>query len=214
MLVACVTAEAEAPLPSLGETTFTLVLDTTTTSTTTTVEQMPATTTTVAYVPPVTTAAPVTTVKKRITPAPTTMPETTVVPVETPPIVVEETIPPVVADGPTGIFGLPFAPEGLDNCDEFNFYRMQWGLPTRFKALAWRESNCRNEDGVRTWCCYGYLQLYTSLHLQDHRLVDRYHECGVYSHEDVNSNTPQDKQRQVCAAAVLFDVVGYSAWGR
>jgi hypothetical protein len=111
-----------------------------------------------------------------------------------------------------GLWMQPYAPEGLSDCDEMTFYRVQWGLPERFDRLGWRESNCRNEDVVRTFCCHGYWQLYVSLHLRDHRLVDRYHECGVYSLEDVNSDVPIEKQRQACAAAVLFDVIGYSAW--
>ena len=58
---------------------------------------------------------------------------------------------------PTGIFGLPFAPEGLDGCDEMRFYLDQFQMPARFDGIGWRESNCRNEDGVRTSCCHGYL---------------------------------------------------------
>lgn len=115
-------------------------------------------------------------------------------------------------DIPTGLWGLPFAPEGLSDCDEFNFYRVQWGLPDRFSKLAWRESNCRNEDGVRTYCCYGYLQLYVSIQIKDHRVVDKYHACGVYSSDDINSDTPLEKQKHLCAAAALYSVVGFSAW--
>lgn len=113
---------------------------------------------------------------------------------------------------PVGLWNQPFAPEGLSDCDEFNFYRVQWGLPERFNKLAWRESNCRNEDGVKTYCCHGYLQLYVSYQIKDHRVVDRYHECGVYSHEDLNSDTPIEKQRQLCAASVLYDIEGFSPW--
>lgn len=111
-----------------------------------------------------------------------------------------------------GLWDQPFAPEGLSDCDEFRFYRIQWGLPARFDSLAWRESNCRNEDGVRTFCCHGYLQLYISLQIKDHRITDRYHECGVYSANDINSDNPLEKQKHLCAAAVLFSVVGYDAW--
>jgi len=113
---------------------------------------------------------------------------------------------------PTGLWGQPFAPEGLSDCDEMTFYRQQWGLPAAFDGYGWRESNCRNEDGVRTSCCHGYWQLWVSYHLQDHRLVNKYHLCEVYSHYDVNSDNPREKQRQACAAKMLFDVVGYSAW--
>lgn len=111
---------------------------------------------------------------------------------------------------PTGVNGLPFAPYYLTGCDEFNFYRVQFGLPDRFSALAYRESRCTND--VRTSCCFGYLQLYVSLHLKDHRTVDGVHACGVYSYEDINDNTPLDKQRNVCEAAVVFSVVGYAPW--
>lgn len=124
--------------------------------------------------------------------------------------------PPVVAvaEPPVpSLQGQPFAPEGLSDCDEMNFYRVQWGLPSAFAGLGWRESNCRNEDGVRTWCCYGYWQLYVSLHLRDSHLADRYHECGVYSAFDVNSDNPFDKQRQACATKALYDVQGFAPWG-
>jgi hypothetical protein len=117
--------------------------------------------------------------------------------------------PPVI---PTGLLGLPFAPEGLSNCDEMTFYRKQWGLPDRFDSIGWRESNCRNEDGVRTSCCHGYWQMWTALHMQDHRLAPKMKACGVQTYEALNSDTPEDKQRQACAAKALYDVVGYSAW--
>lgn len=114
----------------------------------------------------------------------------------------------------TGLWGQPFAPEGLSNCDEMTFYRRQWGLPDRFDAIGWRESNCRNEDGVRTSCCHGYWQLWINLHLRDQRIGWRYRDlCGVHSVYDVNSDEPLDKQRQACAAKQLYDVVGMSAWG-
>ena len=106
----------------------------------------------------------------------------------------------------------PAAPAGLDDCAEMSWYRQRAGLPARFDQLGWRESNCRNEDGVRTSCCYGWWQLNVGLHLRDHRLAGRYHDCGVWSAADVNSDTPGDKLRQACATRALFDVVGYSAW--
>jgi hypothetical protein len=121
------------------------------------------------------------------------------------------TLPPPPAE-PTGLFGLPFAPEGLDDCAEFAFYRAQFGMPERFDKIAWRESNCRNEDEVRTFCCHGYLQLYVSLHVRDHRLAPLYANCGVRSQDDINSDTPAEKQRHVCAAAALYSVVGIDAW--
>jgi hypothetical protein len=121
---------------------------------------------------------------------------------------VTETLPPpveVVTPPPPNV-----APAGLDNCAEMSWYRQRAGLPARFDQLGWRESNCRQELGVHTGCCWGWLQLNVSLHLRDHRLVDRYHRCGVYSVSDANG--PDDKARHMCAAKALFDVVGYSAW--
>lgn len=120
--------------------------------------------------------------------------------------------PPPPPPAPTGLWGQPFAPAGLGDCDEMNFYRRQWGLPDRFAALGWRESNCRNEEGVKTYCCYGYWQLYFSQHRQDHRMRPRYDACGVYTIWDYNGDEPLDKQKQACAAKALYDTVGYSAW--
>ncbi len=104
------------------------------------------------------------------------------------------------------------APSFANNCAEMHWYRVSAGLPARFDALGWRESNCRNEDRVRTSCCHGWWQLNVGLHLRDHRLAPRYRACGVTSYTDVNSDTPNDKRRQACAAKALFDVVGFSAW--
>lgn len=111
-----------------------------------------------------------------------------------------------------GIHDLPFAPEGLSNCDEMTFYRVQAGLPARFDALGWRESNCRQELGVHTSCCWGYLQLNISLHLRDHRLVDRYHDCGIFSRQDADGPEPIEKQRHMCAAKALYDLLGFQPW--
>jgi hypothetical protein len=103
-------------------------------------------------------------------------------------------------------------PAGLDDCAEFSWYRQRAGLPAWFDRIAWRESNCRNEDGVKTYCCVGYLQLYASLHLRDHRLAPKYAACGVDSESDINSDTHEDKLRHLCAAAALYSVVGDDAW--
>jgi len=111
--------------------------------------------------------------------------------------------------------GLPptiFAPEGLDDCDEMTWYRIDAGLPATFDRIGWRESNCRNEDGVKTGCCHGYWQMWTTLHMKDHRLAPKMTACGVATFNDLNSDTPEDKKRQACAAKALYDTVGDSAW--
>lgn len=113
---------------------------------------------------------------------------------------------------PLGLQGLPFAPVGLDACSEMGFYRQQWGLPPVFDQLGYRESRCLNRDDVKTFCCHGYWQLYTSLHLRDHRLAPKLAACEVRSHHDLNSDDPLEKQKQACAARALYDVVGLEAW--
>jgi hypothetical protein len=121
-----------------------------------------------------------------------------------PPIQVAPTLPPP----PSGIWGLPFAPEGLSNCDEMSFYRQQFGLPARFDGIGWRESNCRNEDGVHTSCCWGYWQLH-QMHLGGEVYA---RNCDVHSYRDVNSDNPLEKQKQACAAKQLYDAAGTSPW--
>lgn len=103
-------------------------------------------------------------------------------------------------------------PQFANNCDEMHWYRVNAGLPAAFDRIGWRESNCRNEEGVHTSCCWGYWQLNVALHLRDSRLAGRYHDCGVWSRQDVDSDTPGDKRRQACAAKALYSVVGMSAW--
>jgi hypothetical protein len=99
-------------------------------------------------------------------------------------------------------------PAFATDCDEMSWYRTQWGLPEVFDRIGWRESNCRNEDGVRTFCCYGWWQNYISSHLSSQslyrdRIID---ECGVTSYRDINSDTPEDKWRQACVTWVVYSV--------
>lgn len=107
---------------------------------------------------------------------------------------------------PTGLYGLPFAPFGLTDCQEMMFYAAQFGLPARFESIGWGESNCRNEDIVHTSCCWGYWQMH-----QQHFPIP---ECDAWSYRDVNSDTPLEKQKQACSAKQLYDAAGYSPWGR
>ena len=113
---------------------------------------------------------------------------------------------------PVGIWNQPYAPFGLSDCEEMLFYARQFGLPDSFSTrIGWRESNCRNEDGVHTSCCWGYFQLH-EMHFRNHpEIYGRI--CGAYSYQDVNSDNPLDKQRQACSAKQLYDAVGMSAWG-
>lgn len=126
---------------------------------------------------------------------------------------IQET-PPETSDPCTqmGLFCLPFAPEGLSNCDEMAYYRIQFGLPDRFQSLGYRESNCRNEEGVRTYCCYGYWQMYFSQHYSDPQGRQIYEECQVDEVTDYNGDSPLDKQKQACTVQGLFKLMGYSPW--
>lgn len=110
---------------------------------------------------------------------------------------------------PTGIYDLPFAPFGLSACDEMMYYAAQFGLPTQFGAIGWRESNCRNSEAVHTSCCWGYWQLH-AMHFAPGNAIDR--ACGADSIADVNSDSALDKQRQACAAKQLYDAAGMSPW--
>lgn len=110
---------------------------------------------------------------------------------------------------PTGLWNQPFAPLGLSDCEEMSFYARQFGLPVRFDGIGWRESNCRNEDGVRTSCCHGYWQLHR-MHFAPGNIMDR--NCGADSYLDVNSDDALEKQKQACSAKQLYDQVGYSPW--
>lgn len=112
--------------------------------------------------------------------------------------------PPTIPVEPVGIYLLPFADSHLSGCDEMMFYARQFGLPERFNGIGWRESNCRNEDGVRTSCCHGYWQM--------HRIHFPIPQCEAWSYHDVNSDIPLEKQKQACSAKQLYDAAGYSPW--
>lgn len=105
---------------------------------------------------------------------------------------------------PTGIYALPYAPFGLTDCQEMRYYANQFGLPLAFDGIGWRESNCRNEDAVRTSCCHGYLQL--------HQMHFPMPECDAWSYRDINSDTPLEKQKHMCSAKQLYDAAGMSPW--
>jgi hypothetical protein len=112
--------------------------------------------------------------------------------------------PPTTTPWPTGIWNQPYAPFGLSDCQEMMFYARQFGLPSQFEGIGWRESNCRNEDGVRTSCCHGYWQL--------HQMHFPIPHCEAWSYHDVNSDTALEKQKQACAAKHLYDRAGLSPW--
>ena len=106
----------------------------------------------------------------------------------------------------------PQPPAGLAPCDEMAWYRAHVGLPATFDRIGYRESRCLNRDDVRTFCCHGWWQMYTSLHLRDHRLAPMMAACGVSSHHDLNSDTHLEKLAQACAAKALYDVNGTNPW--
>lgn len=128
-----------------------------------------------------------------------------------PPIQETPTLPPPS----TGLHGLVFAPDGLDNCAEMDFYREQAGLPSRFNGnrsngLGWRESNCRNT--VHTFCCWGYWQLYFSMHMRDGQGSVVYAACEVGVISDYYGESSLAKQKQACVAKGLYDLHGLRDW--
>jgi hypothetical protein len=113
----------------------------------------------------------------------------------------------------TGILGLPFASPSLSGCEEMSFYRQQFGLPEVFDWLGQRESGCRNEASVRTWCCYGYWQNFIYSHLRSPGYAKTIREtCQVNSADDIDSSSPIEKQRSACVTAVLYAVSGLAPW--
>ena len=105
-----------------------------------------------------------------------------------------------------------YAPAGLTGCNEMMWYRIDAGLPPVFDRIGYRESRCRNENTVRTSCCYGYWQLAIALHLKTPATRNAYHQCGVDSVDDINSDTPQNKKAQACATKVLYQRNGLGPW--
>jgi len=104
---------------------------------------------------------------------------------------------------PTGLFGLPLAPEGLTDCEQAHFYRVQAGLPDIFDHLAFRESGCKNT--AHTWCCFGIWQI--------HKLwIPQLALCDIYSIDDYFGDNPIDKQRNACAATIVLAKQGMHAW--
>jgi len=119
-------------------------------------------------------------------------------------IQVTDTLPPPVYPG---LQGKPYAPTELSGCAELEFYRVQWDLPEIFGGerwqMGWKESNCRND--VENSCCHGYWQLHE-------RYWSHIPECEVYNIYDLQGTTALSKQKNACAAAVVYAESGCSAW--
>lgn len=126
-----------------------------------------------------------------------------------------------------GLNELPFAPEGLDSCQEMVFYMNQAGLPQRFDdsgrhsmwvhsdGIGWRESKCTNTAVSPNGCCIGYWQNYLSSHLSGqsqyrNRIID---ECQVNRRSDILGDSSLQKQKQACVTKVVYDISGLSPWG-
>jgi hypothetical protein len=109
-----------------------------------------------------------------------------------------------------GLDGMPFAPEGMDRCDEFDFYRDQAGLPVVFDRIVWRESKCRND--VHNSCCWGYLSEFYRVHMADRQGRAIYARCEVATVDDYYGDDPLAKQKQLCVAKGLYDIRGLAPW--
>jgi peptidoglycan hydrolase-like protein with peptidoglycan-binding domain len=117
-------------------------------------------------------------------------------------------------DSPPGLNGLPFAPAGLSDCADAEFYRQQWNLPEAFTTIVYRESRCHNRESVHTFCCWSRYQHFISSHLSRQsayrqRIIT---ECQVSGREDIDSDTPIDKQRAACVTAVVYSISGLRPW--
>lgn len=105
-------------------------------------------------------------------------------------------------------------PNRLTGCDELNWYRQNVGLPIIFNSLGYRESNCRND--VRTFCCFGYWQLYINLFLQSNSSYqDRIKkECLVNSVIDIYGLSDEQKYKQACVTYVVYSISGLVPWNK
>lgn len=104
---------------------------------------------------------------------------------------------------PPGLNGLPFAPADLTGCDEMEWYRVQAGLIDHFDGVGFRESSCRNT--VSSSCCHGYWQIHEGVWIP-------MPECSVATVAALLGTDPIDKQRNACAARVVYETQGGSAW--
>lgn len=116
-----------------------------------------------------------------------------------------------------GINNLEFAPNGLSNCDEMQFYRMQWRLPEIFDSIGYRESRCENDAKPVTvigQCCVGYWANYISSHLssQSAYRIPIQQFCQVYGRDDIYGTNPLQKQKQACVTSIVFNISGLKPW--
>lgn len=98
----------------------------------------------------------------------------------------------------------------LEPCDELRWYRTAAGLPARFDALGYRESRCGNNAISRTGCCVGWWQIHW-INFDDHRTQPGLTLCDATWH-NIRGDTPEAKQRQACAAKVIYDIAQYTPW--
>jgi hypothetical protein len=106
-----------------------------------------------------------------------------------------------------------YPPEGLTDCQQMEWFRVNVGLPVRFWALGNRESGkgvCDNNAISKTYCCVGWWQLHKII-FTDHRMIGRLEACGA-TWLNVRGDSLEAKKRQACATKALFDVAGYSPW--
>lgn len=136
-------------------------------------------------------------------------------------VVVEVGPPPVPTDdceNPAGLYCQPFAPAGLDNCAEMNWWRVQAGVPARWgdeprtgpkrqQGIGWRESNCTNTANSRlsAGCCFGYWQVASSnITAPGYAAAGVFSNCGVTSKWDYWGDAPLQKQKGACVVANLI----------
>lgn len=102
-------------------------------------------------------------------------------------------------------------PGNLTGCARMTWYRVNAGLPERFDAIGWRESNCRNDVTSSTGCCHGFWQISFG-----NRTAPGYRAgfiaCGVFQVSDYKGNSDSQMRANACLAKVLYDVSGMSPW--
>lgn len=116
----------------------------------------------------------------------------------------------VITEQNVGLFGLPFAPEGLTAKEKVDFYRSQAGLPVIFVGIAYREA--RYQNTARNYCCFGLWQLYFKNHMNDAQGREIYAYCKVDQPTDYWGDNPLAYQKQACVTYKLWKLRGLAPW--
>lgn len=103
------------------------------------------------------------------------------------------------------------ADAGPNPCAEMQAYRVAAGLPSRFDAIGFRESRCRNTAVNRRSATSGWWQIHPVL-WRDRSGRRIAAQCGAPTLASVRGHSAAAKRRQACVAAGLYHLNGLRPW--